>query len=144
MLSWIPKSKAPFVPATIVEEVAPVIVEESVAPETPNYVNTEVSAEDDILYWDSDERTWIHIDTEMRYDPVLDNYHMFVGEEGESRRLTYHVEGEGLTLTTTGAEGQSNWQLFMTLHGTGSIYILHSRGRLILDLQPIFHMFFIF
>lgn len=38
---------------------------------------------------------------------------MFVGEEGDSGKLVYHVEGEGLTLTTVGSIAQCSWQLFL-------------------------------
>lgn len=49
----------------------------------------------------------------MRYDPKMDSYHMWIGENGESRRLFYHMDGEDLSLTKRATIGLCNWQLLL-------------------------------
>lgn len=45
----------------------------------------------------------IHVPFDRRYSPVSDTYYSFVSDEdGESRRLFYHIEGKGSTLIKVG------------------------------------------
>lgn len=98
-LKWVPKVN-----------LAVVDIEIPISPSV-DFVSKAVDSDsaDEIIYWEPEEVAWVHTAMEMRYDPQLHSYHMFLGGYDESGRLIYHVEGGCLALTTSGIDGASNW-----------------------------------
>lgn len=53
------------------------------------------SYDDRDIYWDEVEQAWIHAETEMRYNPELRQFYLYVGEGGESRAYITRFWGMG-------------------------------------------------
>ncbi len=63
----------------------------------------------DSIAWNSEERAWIYVPSNMHYSPKTDTYYAFISDvEGESRSLLSYIDGEGLSLTRTGEIGEDN------------------------------------
>lgn len=84
--------------------------------------------DDEVIDWEPDKSSGVHKAIEMRYDMQLYSYHMFLGGHEEIRRLVYHVEGEGLSLTTTAIDGARNWWQFLD-RTWDQIYLYSSVSR---------------
>lgn len=77
----------------------------------------------------------------MRYNPLSDRYHMYMGEEGESMKLLYHAEGEGLSLTTSGSEDRHNWILILDASWDRSYHYSELSRAFVPNLTTIFFDF---
>lgn len=89
-----------------------------VGPTTPNMIHSSVATESNStvpavaplvkcsILWQSIESSQVHVDSEMSCSSLCDCFHMHVGEEGEERSLGYHIEGEGLILSTEGVRAK--------------------------------------
>lgn len=69
--------------------------------------------DDEAVTWKTEASSWIREPTKMRYDPQMHNYHMFLGGPYETRMLVYHVDGDVLSLSTSGIDGARNWWQFL-------------------------------
>lgn len=70
-----------------------------------------------------------------------DNYRMFVGEEGEERRLMYNVEGKVLVITFEGNDGISNRNLLID-DTWDRLYLYFKDSKLFFpNLAPLFSKF---
>lgn len=103
-MKWVPKAIILAPPSSI--PIIPVVSDVLAILEVPSPIEEKIS-------WRHEVNTCIHNDLEMRYDPKVDSYHMWDGENEESTCLFYHVDGDGLTLTKGGNISLGNWQLLL-------------------------------
>lgn len=125
-VKWVAKSKQPLVTVTLQSDAAPcesdtllvdvqssVQVESTALEEDKSVVSDSTSEEDDGIYWQSDDTSWLHSSSGMRYDPRENMYYIYVTDlEDENRRLFYKVVGEEFVLMEDGEIGAWNKALF--------------------------------
>lgn len=81
-MKWIPKIRNPS-PTFTDHVISILVVTTAISFDCPaTAVTVDFTLSEKVVSWDFIERSLIHIDLEMRYDPLTNSYRIFVGEEG--------------------------------------------------------------
>lgn len=86
------------------------------------------------IYWNSEERAWIHDPSETRYSSESGKCYAFISNVvGESRSLLYHIDNEGLSLTRLGEIGEVNKSKFYNVNWERKYIYIYSPSSEIND-----------